>query len=112
MNIQDTFELIEAQRLYADERNLIEASAKAPKDSLDFLRAIYCDQRQPLSVRMRAAIAALPFEKPKLAVTAVVEGQNFAALLEARCKRIAEARRKEIEAVPNSAQTDMAAFGR
>jgi hypothetical protein len=64
-------------------------------NSLDLLRAVY---RNPLPVRMRAAIAALPFELPKLAVTAVINEQNFAEVLERRLKRIAE-----LEATPINA---------
>jgi hypothetical protein len=37
---------------------------------------------------MRAAIAALPFELPKLAVTAVINEQNFAEVLERRLKNM------------------------
>ena len=95
VNVEDTFELIDNQRRYVDEMNLIRAPAKAPTSSLDFLRAVYCNEGLPLPVRMRAAIAALPFEAPKLAVTANVEGQGFAALLEARLRRIAEAKNAE-----------------
>ena len=68
--------------------------------SLEFLQAVYCNDQLPLSTRMRAAIAALPFEVPKLAVTAVVSEQDFATLLDRRLKRIEEMKAKEIEATP------------
>jgi hypothetical protein len=70
--------------------------------SLDLLRAVYRNSSLPLATRMRAAIAALPFESPKLAVTAVVSEQDFATLLDRRLKRIAEANKanKVIEAKP------------
>ena len=50
--------------------------------SLDLLRVVYRDPRQPLPVRMRAAIAALSFEHPKLSVTANLSA-GFASRLEA-----------------------------
>jgi hypothetical protein len=52
--------------------------------SLDFLRAVYWNDKLPLHTRMRAAMAVLPFEHPKLAVTAFMDGKSFAALLEKR----------------------------
>jgi len=58
--------------------------------SLDLLRAVYRNNQLPLTTRMRAAIAALPFEVPKLAVTAVVSEQDFATVLDRRLKRIEE----------------------
>ena len=66
--------------------------------SLDLLRAVYRNNQLPLTTRMRAAIAALPFEVPKLAVTAVVSEQDFATVLDRRLKRIEEM--KLIEAKP------------
>jgi hypothetical protein len=68
--------------------------------SLEFLQAVYCNDQLPLTTRMRAAIAALPFEVPKLAVTAVVSEQDFATLLDRRLKRIEEMKAKAIEATP------------
>src|ERR1700677_250830 len=72
--------------------------------SLDFLQAIYRDTRQPLQRRMRAATAALPFEVPKLAVTAIVDaGADFAAKLERarlRSAGVIEGRTIEARAEP------------
>jgi hypothetical protein len=51
--------------------------------SLSFLRKIYRSPRQPIVRRMRAAALALPFESPKLAVTAVLGDEaSFAAMLD------------------------------
>jgi hypothetical protein len=51
-------------------------------NALAFLRAIYQSPEVAMPVRMRAAIAALPFETPKLAVTANLNGETFADALE------------------------------
>ena len=67
--------------------------------SLDLLRAVYRNNQLPLTTRMRAAIAALPFEVPKLAVTAVVSEQDFATVLDRRLKRIEEMKLLENKAV-------------
>lgn len=45
--------------------------------SLHFMQAIYRDPRQPMTRRMNAARAALPFEHPKLAV--ITTNHSFAA---------------------------------
>ena len=68
--------------------------------SLDLLKAVYRNNQLPLTTRMRAAIAALPFEVPKLAVTAVVSEQDFATVLDRRLKRIEQMKANAIEATP------------
>jgi hypothetical protein len=57
-------------------------------NSLDLLRAVYRNPTIPLPVRMRAAIAALPHEVPRLAVTALVSDQSFAEVLERRLQNM------------------------
>lgn len=66
--------------------------------SLDFMKAVYLNEGLPLGTRMRAATAALPFEHPKLAVNAIVEGTTFAEALDRAVKRSDAARMKVIEA--------------
>lgn len=68
--IKPPFAALEPGQLHLPVADEIELPSNA--SSLDLLQAVYRDAAQPLSVRMRAAIAALPFERPKLAVTASV----------------------------------------
>ena len=68
--------------------------------SLEGLQAVYRNPSLPLQMRIRAMIAALPFETPKLAVTATVSEHDFATLLDRRLKRIEEMKAKAIEATP------------
>jgi hypothetical protein len=49
--------------------------------ALDVLQAVYLSPRFPLHTRMRAAALAIPYESPKLAVTALVTHQDFSARL-------------------------------
>jgi hypothetical protein len=57
-------------------------------NSLDLLREVYRNPSIPLPTRLRAAIAALPHEVPRLAVTALVNEQSFAELLDRRLKKM------------------------
>jgi hypothetical protein len=54
--------------------------------SLDFMQAIYRDPAQPMTRRMRAAVAALPFEHPKLSVNANIDN-HFADQIEEMVRR-------------------------
>jgi hypothetical protein len=56
--------------------------------SLDLLQAIYRSPYEPIHRRMRAAIAALPFEHPKLAVVAHAHGGGIGDRLEAAMRRV------------------------
>lgn len=70
----------EQQQLVVDALN--EREEIRADDALGLLQKVYRDWRVPLSVRMRAAIEALPFETPKLAVTTTLTSDDFAARLE------------------------------
>ena len=56
--------------------------------SLDLLRSVYQDPTLPLATRMRAAALALPFEFPKLSVTASVKGRGMANAIEAAYRKV------------------------
>src|SRR5215813_4792375 len=79
--------------------------------SLDLLRAVYRNNQLPLPTRMRAAIAALPHEVPRLAVTAQVTDMGVAELLDRRLKRIEQMKlieangAKVIDAQPQPVET-------
>ena len=82
---------------------------------LNFLRAVYCNEGLPLTVRMKAAIEAAPYVHPKLSATAHVETRDVAALLDARLRQIDERKLKLIEDAPRpytSAQPSSKTFGR
>jgi hypothetical protein len=93
MNFPD----LDLAEIAAQRRSVDELELPPDASSLDFLQAVYRDARQPMSRRMRAAVACLPFEFPKLAVTAFFGDANgdFAAKLElaaARTAKVIEAR--------------------
>src|SRR5262249_54886562 len=55
--------------------------------AVDLLRAVYRNSGVDLSIRMRAAMACLPFESPKLAVVAQVTENDIATILDRRIAR-------------------------
>ena len=93
------------------------SNADQEPTSLELLQAVYCNDAVPLPVRMRAAIAALPFETPKLAVTAIGPlSEGFAMQLEkaiARSGKLIEAQAiRVIETEPAPASEPTVAEGR
>src|SRR5262245_64957401 len=80
-------------------------------DALRFLQMIYRDPSLSTAVRMRAAISALNYEVPRLAVTAQIREQDFPTLLDRRLKRIEEMKliaadgAKVIDAKPQPVET-------
>src|SRR5262249_55664989 len=80
------------QQLEEEDRFELEPSAT----SLTLLQKVYRSPAVALMTRMRAAIAAIQFEHPKLAVTANVESGDFAFQLDQAVERS----RKVIEAKP------------
>jgi hypothetical protein len=79
----------------------VEAEADEPPSALEYVRDVYKGRRVADPWRMRAAMAALPFESPKLSAMAIVERSDFASMLDKAIERSAKARDiREIEAEP------------
>jgi hypothetical protein len=74
-NVLEVLDKIEAQRASRD-------AGDEPRNALDYLQDVYRGRRQAEPWRMRAAIAALQFESPKLSATAVLTSEDFADRLE------------------------------
>jgi hypothetical protein len=95
--MEDPSAVIEAHQKRVEELNGGRFELEEGATSLKLLQAIYRSSAIPLMTRMRAAIAAIQFEHPKLAVTATVEAGDFADQLEQAIER---SRRVMIEAKP------------
>ena len=78
----------------------VEMEMETVETALSFLQACYRNPSLNLTTRARIAIACLPFEVPRLAVTAQVTDQGFAELLDRRLKRIEQMKANAIDATP------------
>ena len=68
--------------MYDEDESDNDLIASTPANALAYLQSIYCNPAEPEGRRLRAAVAALPFESPKLSATAIVNGETFAAMLD------------------------------
>ena len=89
--------LVQVDQRYDQQRRLDELNGEGievPADAtpLQFLEAIYRSASQPMHRRLKAACEALPFVHPKLAVTAQMNGGDFARTLELAMQRSAKAK--------------------
>jgi len=82
--------------LFDERKQQSEIEIPADGISLDLLRAVYRSNQLPLPTRLRAAIAALPHEVPRLAVTAQVTENDIATLLDCRIARFQEMRENKV----------------
>jgi hypothetical protein len=79
--MQSPFELILAHQQRLDEMNGV-CEGKEPRNALEYCQDVYKGRRAADPSRMRAAMAALPFETPKLIATALMTNADFGALLD------------------------------
>ena len=81
----------------------VEMEMETVETALSFLQACYRNPSLNLTTRARIAIACLPFEVPRLAVTAQVTDQGFAELLDRRLKRIEQMKLLENKTINGNA---------
>jgi hypothetical protein len=74
---------------FADPANLVvQAEPEFEGESaLGLLQAVYKSRLVSLSTRIKCAMAALPFESPKLVATALYTSDDFATLLDKAIER-------------------------
>ena len=65
-------------------------------DALTFLQSIYQNEAVPLPVRLRAAAIAIEYERPRLAVTALIDEASFAARLDKAVERSQKIRNGQV----------------
>jgi hypothetical protein len=70
-----------------DDGDTIQLGLTEYSSAHQLLKAIYLDDSQPLGRRIRCAVAALPFEVPKLTAAAGGPGRDLGDKLEAARKR-------------------------
>src|SRR5262249_175792 len=85
--MEDPSAVIEAHQKRVEELNGERFELEPNATSLTLLQKVYRSSAIPLSTRMRAAMAAIQFEHPKLGVTGNVEGGDFADQLEKAIER-------------------------
>jgi hypothetical protein len=81
-NVLEVLDKIEAQRASR-------VAGDEPRNALDYLQDVYRGRRQAEPWRMRAAIAALQFETPRLGIVATtnINDADFARLLDRAIER-------------------------
>jgi hypothetical protein len=75
------------------------AVAELPANALAYSQSIYRNPSEPDGRRMRAAMAALPFESPNLTAMAIgsMNGETFAALLDKAIERSGRANIQHVD---------------
>jgi hypothetical protein len=91
-------DLVHLEMEQREEAEAIEIASGAM--SLDFLQAIYRSPAFPTSTRMRAAQIAIPYEFPRLAITAtMMDDGSFAARLDRAIQRSALAQAGKVKTI-------------
>ena len=90
--INEVLDRIEAQQA---------SNEAVPRNALEYVQDVYRGCRVADPWRMRAAMAALPFESPKLSAMAIVERSDFATMLDRAIERSGNgAKVKQIDLTP------------